>query len=232
MSIFDENSVIRSRREKDEMSIRDIELEHQASLGQSNQPWGKEENSSNNSRFFFGSSIKYMNQPRPYEKKTQLIFSYVAMSVSVLMFLLGVLQLLFGESSKHSSYYYHNDDDMKFYIICFLGLLALIISFYAINHYKGESVIKKPNKVNDYVSIVGNRILGYGLVKHTDGEQKKHFSIFVTDLCGATLYADGDISIELEDGIIFCKALAHPEKAVHVLNGLAANNKDNSTEKD
>ena len=169
---------------------------------------------SNNSSFYFGSSVKPKMNPAKIEKA--LKSQYLQLVLCLLMVGMGILWL--ENESKYSRTYEAG------YLFIGGGIFLLLTTIVLILHYKGQ-LAEASTEINDYISFDGKYVTGYGFVCHSGGMTKSYFSIHVDDLCGATLSADGGVNIEVKDGNIFCKKLEDPQAAVFALSKLASSNK-------
>lgn len=174
-------------------------------------------NTTYNSNYYFDSSVKPKVSYSAMEK--QLKKEPLGVICGVLAIIYGIIWL--NTESKYSDMY-----EAGYWIIGggFLMLFATI----AMIAYLKDQLAKVSSEKNDWISIRGKDITGFGFVCRTGSTRKGPFSISVDDLCGATLSADGGVNIEVKDGNIFCQKLEDSQAAVFVLSKLASSNKDNS----
>lgn len=169
---------------------------------------------SNNSNFYFGSSVKPKMSPAKMEE--QLKREYLSILGSVLIIIVGIICL--STESKYSSMYKAGGWLIGVGFLFLFSTIAMIV-------YLKDQLAKAGNEINDYISIHDNHVTGYGFVCRSGSAKKGSFSISVEDLCGATLNTDGGVNIEVKDGNIFCQKLEDSQAAVFVLSKLASSNK-------
>ena len=169
---------------------------------------------SNNSNFYFGSSVKPKMSPAKMEKQLKREYLYILGSVFIII--IGIIYL--STENKYSNMYkagYWYIGGGFIYLFATIAMIA----------YLKDQLAKAGNEINDYISIHNNYVTGYGFVCRSGSAKKGSFSISVDDLCGATLNTDGGVNIEVKDGNIFCQKLEDVQAAVFVLSKLASSNK-------